>query len=353
MSENIRMDSHKLIYHPERVAAWLRGGGVYPIELEVGLSGACNHRCIFCNFDYMGYQTNYLDTEIYLRDLKDMAENGVKSIIYAGEGEPLLHKDAPFIFNRTKELGVSSALSTNGVFLTKNMAEECLGSMTWVRYSIAAATDKTYEMIQTAREGDLQRVYKNLADAVAVKRTQNLSVTLGAQMLLLEENKDEAVLLAKNLREIGIDYLAIKPFMQNPLAKHRRQVDYSESSEIEREVRELETDSFTIHFRHNAIKNIAQEKPYDVCYALPFMTRIDAKGDVFPCITFVGKPEFLYGNIYKSTFDEIWRSKRTKEVMNKFQGKFLHENCQKGCRLDEMNKYLHELKHPGAHVDFI
>lgn len=27
MEENIRMDSHKLIYHPDVVAKWLRGGG--------------------------------------------------------------------------------------------------------------------------------------------------------------------------------------------------------------------------------------------------------------------------------------------------------------------------------------
>lgn len=27
MAENIRMDSHKLIYHPDTVAKWLRGGG--------------------------------------------------------------------------------------------------------------------------------------------------------------------------------------------------------------------------------------------------------------------------------------------------------------------------------------
>ena len=40
MAENIRIDSHKLIYHPCEVAKWLNGERVYPIEIEVGLSGA-------------------------------------------------------------------------------------------------------------------------------------------------------------------------------------------------------------------------------------------------------------------------------------------------------------------------
>lgn len=38
MAENIRMDLHKLIYHPDVVARWLKGENIYPIELEIGLS---------------------------------------------------------------------------------------------------------------------------------------------------------------------------------------------------------------------------------------------------------------------------------------------------------------------------
>ena len=42
MKENIRMDSHKLIYHPDVVARWKAGENIYPIEMEVGLTNACN-----------------------------------------------------------------------------------------------------------------------------------------------------------------------------------------------------------------------------------------------------------------------------------------------------------------------
>ena len=109
MDDKIRMDSHKLIFHPRRVADWLEGKVIYPIEMEVGLSGACNHRCIFCAVDYMEYKPRMMHTEAYLRNLKQMGEKGLKSIIYAGEGEPLMHPDAPEIFNRTKEYGMDAA----------------------------------------------------------------------------------------------------------------------------------------------------------------------------------------------------------------------------------------------------
>mgnify|MGYP002624867086 CR=1 FL=1 len=317
------------------------------------MSGACNHRCIFCALDYIGYKPNFLDTKLFLDNVKELSTRGLKSVIFAGEGEPLMHKDAPFIFNETKACGVDAALSTNGVLLTKEVSEQCLQSLTWIRFSIAAATEKTYAKIQSRRKGDLQRVYNNLQDAVKIKRDKNLGVTLGAQLLLLEDNKDEVYLLAKNLREIGMDYLTVKPFSQHKYSGHLIAVDYEDSREIERQVKELATDDFAIYFRHQAIQNLTAEKPYDKCYALPFMTHIDAKGEVFPCVAFVGIEEFLYGNIYEKPFTEIWESEHTREVMEKFSGEFLKTKCRKACRLDEMNKYLHALKHPGAHVNFI
>ena len=165
--------------------------------------------------------------------------------------------------------------------------------------------------------------------------------------------KHEVVLLAKTLREIGMDYLTVKPFSQHPSSKAKRQVDYSESAEIEAEAKAMETERFAIYFRRQSIENIEREKPYDRCHALPFMTHIDATGDVFPCVAFVGNRDLCYGNLYEDTFMEIWESDRAKSIMETFAGEFLKTHCRKACRLDEMNKYLHELRHPGAHVNFV
>ena len=104
MADKIRMDSHKLIYHPCRVAQWMNGENIYPIELEVGLTNACNHRCVFCAVDYTGYCPTMLDGQVFQKRIDEFAKKGVKSIIYAGEGEPLLNKDATEIINYTKRI---------------------------------------------------------------------------------------------------------------------------------------------------------------------------------------------------------------------------------------------------------
>ena len=350
---DIRMDSHKLIYHPERVAAWQRGELIYPIEMEIGISGACNHRCIFCAVDYMEYQPRMLDTAVLIHNLEILGQKGLKSIIYAGEGEPMAHPDAPQIINATKENGIDAAMSTNGALFTFEKAKECMKSLTWVRYSIAGATDKTYEYIHQCKKGDLQVVLKNMEDAVKVKKDQKLSTTLGAQLLLLPENKDEVVILGKMMREIGFDYFTVKPFSQHPSSKAKLQVDYSEAEDVGKELRELQTDNFKIYFRSQSIENLGMEKPYHDCCGLHFMTYMDSAGDVFPCIVFMGQDEYIYGNIYKEDFDKIWESERSIGIRDIFCGDFIKKNCRKNCRLDEMNKYLEELRYPGEHINFI
>ncbi len=353
MAENIRMDSHKLIYHPDVVARWMKGENIYPIELEVGLTNACNHRCIFCAVDYTGYRPDRIDSHIFIKNLEELAPRGVKSIIYAGEGEPLLHTEAPNIINQTKNLGIDAAISTNGVLLTPEVSRECLKSLTWIRFSVAGITNDTYHNIQRGRQEDLEKVLFHMEEAVKVKREQNLSTTLGVQLLLLPDNKDEIVQMGKELRKIGVDYFTVKPFSQHPQSRQILQVDYQEMLSLEEKVKDLQTDDFKVYFRAHSMQKLACERGYKQCLALPFMVYIDAKGNLWPCIVFMGKDELKYGNLYEDSFVDIWEGEDRQEIIKYFMQMDLEKNCRELCRLDEMNRYLDELKHPGEHVNFI
>ena len=91
MSDKYKIDSHKLMFHTKRVSDWLNGDDIYPIYLEVGVCGKCNHRCIFCAFDYLNYKGAIIEKDVLLGFLSEAAKLGVKSVMYAGEGEPLMH----------------------------------------------------------------------------------------------------------------------------------------------------------------------------------------------------------------------------------------------------------------------
>ncbi len=354
MPDKIRMDSHKLIYHPETVAKWLRGENIYPIEIEISPSGACNHRCTFCAVDYIGYKPNFLSKDIVLRDVAHMSTRGLKSVICSGEGEPLLNRNLPDIANGIKSYGVDVAMSSNGALFTKDKLEECLKAFTWVRYSVASMEEKSYDAIQRGKPGDLERVKTNLAAAVEVKRRQQLTTTtLGVQCLLMPENAEQLPLMAKALKEIGVDYLTIKPYSQHLHSDHTWNIDYNGLLELEKEVTAYATEDFAVYFRANAMKKIHKGKCYKECLGLPFMTHIDAAGNVWPCIAHIGTERFSYGNVNDNTFEEIWNSQRRKDVVEALRKLDINKVCREACRLDEINKYLEELKHPGEHVNFI
>lgn len=353
MAEDIRMDSHKLIYHPEAVVQWLRGENIYPIEIEISPSGTCNHRCVFCAVDYIGYQPVFLDKEVILRDIRLMSQKGLKSVICSGEGEPFLNKDMSSLANEIKACGVDVAMSTNGVLFTKEKIEECLGAFSWVRYSIASMDQESYNKIQRGKPDDLDIVKENLSEAVRFKRDRKLTTTLGVQCLLLPDNAGQLSHMAKVLRETGVDYLTIKPYSQHLHSKNQFEIDYKEMLDLEKQLKEYATDDFAVYFRASAMRKMHQEKSYSQCYGLPFMTHIDAKGNVWPCVAHIGTEGLCYGNINQETFEQIWNGSRRREVNSRLNRMEVNKVCREACRLDEINKYLDELRHPGHHVNFI
>ncbi len=122
--DKYRIDSHKLLYHVPRVSRWLDGEQVYPIYMEISPSGTCNHRCTFCALDFMHYQKRFLDAPVLCERLEEMGKCGLKSVMYGGEGEPLMHRQIGMIIEHTKKCGIDVALTTNAALLSEGLAEQ-------------------------------------------------------------------------------------------------------------------------------------------------------------------------------------------------------------------------------------
>jgi len=149
-----RIDSQKLIYHPKRVADWVEGKNIYPLYIEISPCGGCNHRCIFCALDYLGYEATSLKAKTLKGFLKEISMNGVKSVMFAGEGEPLLHKDIAELVAYARSYNLDVAITTNGVLLSAELTEKILPELSWLRISLNAGTDKTYSIIHETRPED-------------------------------------------------------------------------------------------------------------------------------------------------------------------------------------------------------
>jgi len=268
MTDKYAIDSHKLIYHPRRVADllavgddWQRARDIYPIYIEVSPVGACNHRCTFCAVDYIGYQARMLDAQAFLPRLEEMAGLGVKSIMYAGEGEPLLHKYIREITLATKKAGIDVAFTTNALLLHEDFVQETLASISWIKASVNAGTAETYARVHRTKEKDFERVMGNLRRAVEFRNAHGLDCTLGAQSILLPENRQEMATLARRCRdELGLDYLVIKPYSQHKFSDTHQyeNIDYSDDLRLGEQLAKLNSADFQVIFRGHTMKKYTE-----------------------------------------------------------------------------------------------
>ncbi|QEP42765.1 radical SAM protein [Ectothiorhodospiraceae bacterium BW-2] len=367
MMDKFKIDSHKLSYHPQRVAQWLDGREdweqlklIYPLYMEISPIGACNHRCKFCAVDYIGYQTVRLDEKLLADRLQEMGEKGVKSVMYAGEGEPMLHKQITSIVEAAARSGIDNAFTTNGTVIRDDFLERGLKLTSWIKVSMNAGTAASYAAIHQTKERDFETVKQNLKRLVNERNQQGSACTLGAQSLLLPENRDEMVTLARLCRdELGLDYLVVKPYSQHgfSLTHEYESVDYSQMFELEEALHAENRDNFSVVFRQRTMKKSLQDEGqrYLKCYSTPFFWGyIMANGDLYGCSAYLQNEQFCYGNINEQCFSEIWEGERRQQSW-RYISKYLDiHHCRKNCRMDEVNRYLYALKDDTPpHVNFI
>ncbi|MBF0368856.1 MAG: radical SAM protein [Magnetococcales bacterium] len=365
MSDTYAIDSHKLIYHPKRVTQlldakgnWQKAQKIYPIYMEISPIGACNHRCNFCAVDYLEYKSNRLKENLLKQRLHEMGTLGIKAIMYAGEGEPLLHTGMNQIIEETRKAGINAALTSNFTIVPRNFIQKSLPHLSWIKISINAGTRENYAHIHQTKPEDFDKALEHMAEASHFRKKHHLNCTIGAQALLLPENATEMETLARICRdELKIDYLVIKPYSQHPFSQTRvyEEINYQPFMDLEIPLTTLSTPNFKVIFRKQTMARLNTQERYDRCHATPHLwAYIMADGTVSACSAFLGDERFEYGNIYTNTFQEIWEGEKRQKGWEFINQELDISTCRTNCRMDAVNRYLHKLQSDSIpHVNFI
>lgn len=350
---SLQLEGHKLQYHPDRIADFLANRPVWPIYAEISPVSTCNHRCRFCNFNYLGHAAKRFPEGRMISLMDEFAQAGVKAVVFAGSGEPSLHPDTFSAMRRAKELGIDAAMSTNGAILRTGQIEAMADLLTWVRFSINGGDPGSYALAQGAPPGDLDKALKALSDLVVRKRRVGSSITIGGQCVLIPENRDSIIDLARQLKQRGADYFSLKHYYPHECNSYQPDMSFRTPeylSALRHAADELSDDNFRFFVRNEEC--LEQKRPYTICLGLPFIIYVREDGRLYTCFSHQDDGETSCGSLLDTDFSTLWGSVH-KEIALAKLNQYDKNKCQANCRHHQINLWLQQLANLPAHMNFI
>ncbi len=343
------LDGTKLLWHKERVEAWLRGERIAPITIDMALTRACNYRCQFCYGQLQENPRKKITRDIIFRFLDDAAEIGVKGVSFISDGESSCNSAFVDAIIKGSENGLSMAMASNGYLVTKDKLEGILPHLTYFRFNISAGEPKRYAEIMGVPESYFHQVCQNIREAMEIKRKNKLNVTIGMQMVLMPSYGDQILPLSKLGQSLGVDYLVIKHCSDDELGSLG--VNYSNYKKLYpllEEAEKLTSDNYLVKVKWSKIK-AGTNREYKQCYGPPFVIQLSGSGLVAPCGMLFGEryKKYWIGNIVDTSFKKLWQSDRYWEVMDELASpRFDAQNmCGCLCLQHKVNESLWKIKH--------
>ena len=298
-----------------------------PMFARVNLTYACNLHCSFCRYHSPEaadprYRPAggpaHLDLELVTGAFDDLRAMGTRSLVFSGEGEPLLYPHFAETIQYAKRLGMICTVVTNGTLLTDDVARQLVElGVQRLTVSITAGTREHYATLHGMGGVDGWDAICEGVRAVVRHRqsrgTRRPDVSL--QHILTTQSGPEVAQMLENTAALGADNAVFVPMIPytegmkplTPAGEEQRSIiaalraakgraaELGVAANLDGVVRRFEIgpDSY-LRMR---------------CYAGWLVTRITHEGDVMPCY---GLP-WKAGNLHEQSLRDIWRSERYRE----------------------------------------
>ena len=352
--QDLILDGTKIMWHEDRIKAWERGERIAPITIDMALTQACNYSCRYCYAKLQEQNENFKITkDVMTNFLDDCKEIGVKAISLVSDGESTINPAYTHTIQYGHSLGLSMASGTNAYLLKEEKLRQILPHLTYLRVNITAGEPKRYMEIMLEKnknkiEGYFEQVCENIKNMVKIKKELNLKVTIGMQMVLMPEFKDQIIPLARLGKELRPDYLVIKHCSDDEDGSLGvNYAGYKEMYDLLHEAEAMSDDEYKVIVKWSKIK-AEGTRSYQRCYGPPFLLQISGSGLVAPCgMLFNDKyKRYHIGNIVKERFRDIVKSDKYWEVINfltseKFNAQTM---CGSLCLQHKVNEYLDGIK---------
>jgi MoaA/NifB/PqqE/SkfB family radical SAM enzyme len=304
-----------------------------PRHLELDLSDRCNVDCYFCNA--MDVRTKDVVPHARIEEILGQAvPNGLRSVRFAGGGDPLFHREIEKVIDSVHAHGlVIDNITTNGVGLSAGVAERLVqGRTREIVISLNAADAADYGRMMQVKPATFDKVIANVEQLVAL-RGEKAHPTLVVQFLLDRANYHRMGEMYTLARNVGADVVAINVILEIP----RQRIDparllRAEDAELLREpLREViaadrDANLLEICFElqpFNAVLaevqrelGIEPKSPFVTaptfreengqCFFGYYSAVVRGNGDMYPCCMLINPDYTPIGNAMNGSFDAQW-----------------------------------------------
>ncbi len=321
MTGELLLDSSKLAWHSDRVAAWESGERIGPVTVDLALTRACPSSCVFC-FAMLqeGMDRENITEQHALNLLDDFAELGVRGASLISDGESTLSPVYARFIEHASSLGIDTGNATNGWLFTPELAERVLPHMSWIRFTVASGTPSGYSDIMHTGPKHTEwfwRAMRNISEAVQIKRKKKLDVTIGIQMVLMPDWKDEIIPFAQLALDLGADYGVIKHCSDDNGSLGVDYDAYEPLFDTLHQAEAMSTEDTQIIVKWQKIRD-GNKPSYQRWYSGPFFLQFSGSGLAAPTGMFFSSryAKWWLGSYTQERFMDIWKSDRYWEVMN-------------------------------------
>jgi len=316
------LDSHKLSYHMNRIKAWEAGEKIAPVTVDMALTRACGSMCKFCYATMQESHKRFGIKEHHaLNLLDDFAEIGVKGVSLVSDGESTLSKSYATFIEHASDVGIDTGNATNAWEFGPEKSERVLPHLSWLRFTVAAGTPERYaEIMYKGPEHTevFDKAMRNIRYAVEFKKKHNLSVTLGIQMVLMPEFKDEIIPFAKLGVDLGVDYAVIKHCSDDE--NNTLGIDYEQYEsmyDLIETAEKMSNNVTQVIAKWDKLKDKGKSS-YKRFYGPPFLLQISGSGLIAPSGMFfqATHSKLHMGNFTTERFLDVYNSDRYWDAMS-------------------------------------
>lgn len=249
--------------------------------------------------------------------VKELSNLGVKSIIWTGGGDPLTNPAVVKAVEYARELGIDNGMFTNAVLLDRVKADSLTKNLNWIRFHVGGSTAEFYAKNHGVKPEIFDLVCRNI-QYIAGKNKIDCGIGVAINQGNFEGVKELPILALK----LGVEYFQGKldfgQIGKDEYVNWWFSVVVPHFEKLEKEL----GNKVKIHVFNDPI---VRKTEASYCHAHNVITAITADGRVAYCKMRRDQEETSIGNIYENSLQEIFDSKKHKEIASYI--------CPKTCRI--------------------